>query len=39
MEKLWPDLKVLIEKAMLSLNNMKKNEGSAIEKDFLKGCM
>jgi uncharacterized protein (TIGR00255 family) len=36
MEKLWPDLKVLIEKAMLSLNNMKKNEGSAIEKDFFK---
>jgi uncharacterized protein (TIGR00255 family) len=34
MEKLWPDLKVLIEKAMLSLNNMKKTEGSVIEQDF-----
>jgi len=35
MEKLWSDLKVLIEKAMLSFDNMRKNEGSAIEKDLL----
>lgn len=34
-EELWPDLKVMIEQAMLSFDNMKKNEGRAIEKDFL----
>jgi uncharacterized protein (TIGR00255 family) len=33
-EKMWPGLKVVIEKAMLLMDNMRKNEGNTLEKDF-----
>ena len=33
-EEIWPGLKVVIEKAMLLMDNMRKNEGNALEKDF-----
>lgn len=33
-EKIWPGLKIVIEKAMLLMDDMRKNEGSALEKDF-----
>lgn len=33
-EKMWPGLKIVIEKSMLLMDNMRKNEGNALEKDF-----
>ncbi len=35
LEKIWPDLKDVIDKALLSLDTMRINEGKALEKDFL----
>ncbi len=35
LEETWPDLKDVIDKALLSLDTMRINEGKAIEKDFL----
>lgn len=35
LEKIWPDLKDVIDKALLSLDIMRINEGKALEKDFL----
>ncbi|MBA7709425.1 hypothetical protein ES703_118343 [subsurface metagenome] len=35
LEKIWPDLKDVIDKALLSLDAMRINEGKALEKDFL----
>ena len=35
LEEIWPDLKDVIDKALLSLDTMRINEGKAIEKDFL----
>jgi uncharacterized protein (TIGR00255 family) len=35
LEKIWPDLKNVIDKALLSLDTMRINEGKALEKDFL----
>lgn len=35
-EKTWPDLREVIDKALLSLDAMRLNEGKVIEKDFLK---
>jgi uncharacterized protein (TIGR00255 family) len=35
-EKMWPDLREVIDKALLSLDAMRLNEGKVIEKDFLK---
>lgn len=35
-EKVWPHLEDVINKALLSLETMRINEGSALEKDFLK---
>jgi uncharacterized protein (TIGR00255 family) len=35
-EKMWPDLKEVIERALLSLDAMRLNEGKIVEKDFLK---
>jgi len=35
-EKMWPDLKEVIEHALLSLDAMRLNEGKVVEKDFLK---
>jgi uncharacterized protein (TIGR00255 family) len=34
MEKLWPDLKEVINEALLSLETMRVNEGKVLEKDF-----
>lgn len=34
-EKIWPDLRDVMDKALLSLDTMRANEGKAIEKDFL----
>ena len=33
-EKMWSGLKVVIEKAMLLMDTMRKNEGNALENDF-----
>ena len=33
-EKIWPDLRDVIDKALLSLDTMRANEGTALEKDF-----
>jgi len=35
-EKMWPDLREVIDKALHSLDAMRLNEGKVIEKDFLK---
>jgi len=35
LEKIWSDLKDVIDKALLSLDTMRINEGKALEKDFL----
>lgn len=35
-EKMWPDVKEVIDRALLSLDAMRLNEGKVIEKDFLK---
>ncbi|MBE9574938.1 MAG: DUF1732 domain-containing protein [Proteobacteria bacterium] len=35
-EKMWPDLREVVDKALLSLDAMRLNEGKVIEKDFLK---
>lgn len=35
-EKMWPDLREVIDKALLSLDAMRLNEGKVIERDFLK---
>ena len=35
-ENMWPDLREVIDKALLSLDAMRLNEGKVIEKDFLK---
>lgn len=35
-EKIWPDLKDVIDRALVSFDNMRINEGKALEKDFLK---
>ena len=35
LEKIWPDLKDVVDKALLSLDAMRINEGTALEKDFL----
>jgi uncharacterized protein (TIGR00255 family) len=34
MEKLWPDLKEVINEALLSLETMRVNEGKVLEEDF-----
>ena len=34
MEKLWPDLKEVINEALVSLETMRMNEGKVLEKDF-----
>jgi len=34
MEKLWPDLKEVIDEALLSLETMRVNEGKVLEEDF-----
>ena len=34
-EKIWPELKDVIDKAMASLDAMRINEGKALEKDFM----
>jgi len=36
LEEIWPDLKDVLEEALLSLDAMRANEGAALEKDFLK---
>jgi len=35
LEAMWPDVKEVIEEALVSLETMRDNEGRAIEKDFL----
>jgi uncharacterized protein (TIGR00255 family) len=35
-EKIWPELKDVIDKAMASLDAMRINEGKALEKDFMR---
>lgn len=36
LETVWPNLEVVINKALLSMESMRINEGRALEKDFLK---
>lgn len=36
LETVWPDLEDVINKALLSMESMRINEGRALEKDFLK---
>ena len=35
LEAMWPDVKEVVEEALVSLETMRDNEGRAIEKDFL----
>ncbi len=34
-EEIWPDLRDIIDKAVLTLDTMRKSEGRALERDFL----